>query len=247
MKKSRLLKKFKRLWGRPLGFGLQPSHLLQVPVPLVKRVLLCVLIVAAGVISLDRVGGPKISVNFVEERRCNCLFFVCCCFQLNKILFLPVVCVFFSFNLVPFHFILVYSTSYFCYFGYFYYSAFPFTFLGVIRRLISITPYNPFTTDSWSSSVSGVSSLLSMCLVFRNKSRISFLTFFCRSFPVSASPTLSSVLNLCHGATGIKTSLPGLGHFRHQKWLLRATFSRLQTSFDYAIQICLWRETLPLV
>ena len=35
-------------------------------------------------------------------------------------------------------------------------SAFPSTFLAVIRRVISVTPYNLFTTDSWSSSVSGV-------------------------------------------------------------------------------------------
>ena len=35
------------------------------------------------------------------------------------------------------------------------FSAFPSTFLAVIRRVISVTPYNPFTTDSWSSSVSG--------------------------------------------------------------------------------------------
>ena len=36
------------------------------------------------------------------------------------------------------------------------FSAFPSTFLAVVRRVISVTPYNPFTTDSWSSSVSGV-------------------------------------------------------------------------------------------
>ena len=35
------------------------------------------------------------------------------------------------------------------------FSAFPSTFLAVIRRVISITTYNLFTTDSWSSSVSG--------------------------------------------------------------------------------------------
>ena len=63
------------------GAGLQPSHLSQVPVPFVKRVLLRVSIVAAGVISLDRVGDPKTTVNSVEEGRCNCM---CCCFRLNK-------------------------------------------------------------------------------------------------------------------------------------------------------------------
>ena len=36
------------------------------------------------------------------------------------------------------------------------FSVFPSTFLAVIRRVISVTPYNPFTTDSWSRSVSGV-------------------------------------------------------------------------------------------
>ena len=41
--------------------------------PFIKRVLLRVLIVAAGVVSLDRVGGPKTSVNSVEEGRCNCV------------------------------------------------------------------------------------------------------------------------------------------------------------------------------
>ena len=37
--------------------------------------------------------------------------------------------------------------------------AFPSAFLAVIRRVISVTPYNPFTTHSWSSLVSGVFSL----------------------------------------------------------------------------------------
>ena len=46
-------------------------HLFQVPVSLAKQIMLCALTVAAGVISLDHVGGLKTSVNSVEERRCN--------------------------------------------------------------------------------------------------------------------------------------------------------------------------------
>jgi len=74
MKKSRLRKKFRRQWSRPLGFALGPPHLFQVAVSLAKRILLCALIVAARVISLDHVGGLKTSLNSVEEKRCKKMF-----------------------------------------------------------------------------------------------------------------------------------------------------------------------------
>ena len=62
----------------------------------------------------------------------------------------------FTFSLVPFRFIsrLLHPLS--LLFWAFAYSTFPSAVLAVTRRVISMTPYNSFTTDSWSSSVSEV-------------------------------------------------------------------------------------------
>ena len=130
------------------GVWPKAPNLLQVPVPLVKRGLFCALIVAAGVISLDHAGGLKTSINSVEERRCNCL--------LGLIKYFPLcyLCVF-TFGLVPFRFISRLLHLLFLLFWAFAYSTFPSAILVLTSRVISITPYNSFTTDSWSSSVSG--------------------------------------------------------------------------------------------
>ena len=63
--------------------------------------------------------------------------------------------------LYPLHFVCIsgFPHSYLCIFYAFANSAIPSTFLAVIRRVFSITPYNPFMTGSWYSSVSGVFSL----------------------------------------------------------------------------------------
>ena len=77
------------------------------------------------------------------------------------------------------------------------FSTFPSTFLAVIRRVISVTPYNPFTTDSWSSSVSGDFFPFRLYFLFHYKSVFFFFSHlsFRESFPYSASPTLNSVLS----------------------------------------------------
>ena len=70
------------------------------------------------------------------------------------------------------------------------FSAFPSTFLAVIRRVISVTPYNPFTTDSWSSSVSGVFPLSfifpfhykSVCFFRLSPQFLLLFSIFCQSY-----------------------------------------------------------------
>ena len=70
------------------------------------------------------------------------------------------------------------------------FSAFPSTFLAVIRRVISVSPYNPFTTDSWSSSVSGVFPLSfifpfhykSVCFFRLSPQFLLLFSIFCQSY-----------------------------------------------------------------
>ena len=103
----------------------------------------------------------------IPWRKKNVMFFE----GLNKVLsfvlylwlffmfFMPVIHPFiFWLCLHPLRFVCIsgFPHSYLCIFYAFANSAIPSTFLAVIRRVFSITPYNPFMTGSWSSSVSGV-------------------------------------------------------------------------------------------
>ena len=88
--KLRLQKKFKRLWSRPLGFGLEPPHLFQVP--LTKWVLLCASTVATTSYwrpqNICKFHGEKAIILFVSFGLINCFLCVICVFSsslVNKV------------------------------------------------------------------------------------------------------------------------------------------------------------------